>query len=104
VKWSWLGFGLHSVTSVLGSPESFNSGDQSVGSFSHTFTHVGVYIYYCDQHGFDFGNGTAGGMFARINVKAVPEPVAGMLLVPLFFAKSRRAARQSKKDHRRGCV
>jgi hypothetical protein len=61
-----------------------------VGTFSHTFTHPGTYVYYCDIHGFDFGNGTAGGMAATIQVNAVPEPVAGLLALPILLLLRRR--------------
>jgi plastocyanin len=93
VQWTWApGSNFHSVTSVIGSLESFDSGDISVGSFSHTFTHAGTYVYYCDIHGFDFGNGTAGGMFATITVNAVPEPMAALLVLPLLvLARPRRS-------------
>ena len=70
VRWTWAGGSLHSVTSVAGSVESFDSGDLPTGTFSHAFTHAGTFTYYCDIHGFDFGNGTAGGMFAKIKVNA----------------------------------
>ena len=83
VQWTWGSGNFHSVTSVAGSLESFDSGDQSVGTFSHTFTHAGTYVYYCDIHGFDFGNGTAGGMAATIKVNAVPEPVSLGLILPV---------------------
>jgi plastocyanin len=91
VQWTWApGSNFHSVTSVAGSLESFDSGDQSVGTFSHTFTHPGTYVYYCDIHGFDFGNGTAGGMAATIKVNAVPEPVAALLVFPTLLVLRRR--------------
>jgi len=71
VHWTW-DSGLHSVTSVAGSIESFNSGNLSAPgpTFDHTFTHAGVFTYYCDIHGFDIGDGTAGGMFGTITVGA----------------------------------
>lgn len=92
VQWTWAaGDNFHSVTSVEGSLESFDSGDQSVGTFSHTFTHPGTYVYYCDIHGADLGNGTAVGMAATIQVLAVPEPAAALLLLPLLvLARPRR--------------
>jgi hypothetical protein len=36
--------------------------------FEHTFSHVGRFWYYCLPHGFDLGNGTAGGMAGTITV------------------------------------
>jgi plastocyanin len=93
VQWTWGSGNFHSVTSVAGSLESFDSGDQSVGTFSHTFLHAGTYVYYCDIHGFDFGNGTAGGMAATIKVNAVPEPVSLGLIVPVMMVLGRRRRR-----------
>src|SRR4051794_22539301 len=44
--------GSHTTTSVLGSAEAWNSGTMMVGAtFDHTFTHSGVFAYYCGFHG-----------------------------------------------------
>ena len=67
IHWQW-DSGFHSVTSVAGSVEAYNSGDLFGGTFDHTFTHTGVFTYYCDLHGFDNGDGTAGGMVGTITV------------------------------------
>jgi plastocyanin len=75
IQWQW-DQGFHTVTSVSGSAEAFDSGGQGSGTFSHTFTHVGTFRYYCQFHGFDNGNGTAGGMSGSITVLALPEPSA----------------------------
>jgi plastocyanin len=76
VDWHWVA-GTHSVTSVAGQTDPFNSGDQSpTFSFTHTFNTAGTYWYYCDIHGFDVGNGTATGMSGRVFVTPVPEPTA----------------------------
>jgi plastocyanin len=78
VRWHWAG-GLHSSTSVLGIAESWDSGDNDTGfDFDHTFTNVGAFPYYCDLHGFDAGNGTAGGMSGIVHVSA-PEPSMTLL-------------------------
>jgi prepilin-type N-terminal cleavage/methylation domain-containing protein/prepilin-type processing-associated H-X9-DG protein len=76
VDWHWVA-GTHSVTTVSGSTDPFNSGDHSpTFSFSHTFNTTGTFWYYCDIHGFDLGNGTATGMSGRVVVMPVPEPTA----------------------------
>jgi plastocyanin len=76
VDWHWVA-GTHSVTTVSGSTDPFNSGDHSpTFSFSHTFHTTGTFWYYCDIHGFDMGNGMAGGMSGRVTVMPVPEPTA----------------------------
>ena len=76
IRWDWTS-PLHSTTSVTGSAESWNSGLQNPPfTFDHTFTTVGVFHYYCQAHGFDNGNGTAGGMAGTVTVNAVPEPAS----------------------------
>jgi plastocyanin len=90
--------GFHSSTSVAGISESWNSGDQSgsIGNsptFDHTFTHAGSFQYYCDIHGFDAGNGVAGGMSAIISVRAVPEPVSATIAVGAMLGLMRTARR-----------
>src|SRR5947209_2123702 len=92
VHWVW-DTGFHDVQSVIGSIESFNSAVVGPGStFDHTFTHAGVYHYYCTIHGFDAGNGTAGGMAGTITVLA-PEPGAALAMLALIPLMARRRAR-----------
>jgi len=92
VHWTW-DSGFHSVTSVAGSIDSFDSGDQFAPSatFDHTFTHVGRITYYCNIHGFDNGNGTAGGMSGVITVLAPPgdtnDDSTRSVVCPCFVAK-----------------
>jgi plastocyanin len=77
VHWVWVS-GVHSVTSVSGQPDPFNSGDHAPGfTFDHTFASPGTYVYFCDIHGIDNGNGTASGMAAKVFV--VPEPSLALL-------------------------
>ena len=68
VQWQWME-GNHTTTSVAGSSEQWNA-DLSSGSptFSRAFNTPGVYHYYCIPHGFDNGDGTAGGMSGTITV------------------------------------
>jgi hypothetical protein len=53
VTWVWSN-GHHSATAAPGQLESWDSGQQTAGSgatnFSHTFSHLGVYYYYCTVH------------------------------------------------------
>ena len=83
VRWVWNSFTAHNVRSVVGAPEVFDSGHHfgDEHTFEYTFTKAGVTNYYCDLHGFDAGNGTAGGMAGRITV--VPEPVGLVMTAPL---------------------
>ena len=72
VHWVFDG-GTHSTTAVGGIAESWDSGVHTPGfTFDHTFTHLGAFPFYCSIHGFDNGNGTAGGMSGTINVTATP--------------------------------
>jgi hypothetical protein len=54
VNWFWMDPEPHSVTSLPGSIETFDSGLQSVGNepiiFSYTFTEVGENPYSCTMH------------------------------------------------------
>ena len=97
VRWVWNSFMSHNVRSVNGAPEVFDSGhyagDEHV--FEYTFTKAGVTNYYCDLHGFDAGNGTAGGMAGRITV--VPEPaMIGALIPAAVLLVGRRRGRISR--------
>ncbi len=52
VTWVWTN-GHHSTTAAPGQLESWDSGQQTFGTatnYSHTFTHLGVYNYYCTVH------------------------------------------------------
>ena len=52
VTWVWVsGTTHHSTTATPGQLESWDSGPQTNGfTFSHTFTNLGKYIYYCTVH------------------------------------------------------
>ena len=65
-----LSSGFHTVDSCGGMTESFSSGNLfTVGqTFDHTFTHSGVFGFYCQFHGFDNGDGTGGGMAGQVTV------------------------------------
>ncbi|MBX3355274.1 MAG: DNRLRE domain-containing protein [Phycisphaeraceae bacterium] len=72
VRWVHLQ-GNHTTTSVVGSVEVWNAPiSSSSPTFSHTFTHAGVFHYYCIPHGFDNGDGTAGGMAGIVTVLDAP--------------------------------
>jgi plastocyanin len=85
VEWVWDSNGL-STTSVAGSPEAWNSGIQNKGfTFEHTFTHVGTFSYYDVSHGFDNGNGSAGGMAGEVIVLP-PSPLTMIMVTPATFS------------------
>jgi plastocyanin len=49
VTWNWVGFLNHNVTVKKG-PVRFHSQTQARGSYTHRFTHKGVYHLYCTLH------------------------------------------------------
>ena len=57
VTWVWAGGTVaHSTTAAPGQLESWDSGAHTNGStFSHTFTNLGRYNYYCTIHGSSTG-------------------------------------------------
>ena len=71
VEWMWVNTdGMpHSTTAAAGQPENWDSGLQTTPfSFSHTFTQLGTFSYYCSLHGFDAGGGQVAGMSGHIHV------------------------------------
>ena len=89
IHWVWNSTFDHSTTSVAGLSESWDSGVLSSSStYDHTFTNAGTFEYYCSLHGFDNGDGTAGGMAGTITV--VPEPATMALLAMGALALLRR--------------
>lgn len=96
VRWVW-DQGFHSTTAALGQLEFWDSPVQSGGTFEHQFTYAGVFHYYSRPFGFDYGNGTAGGMSGAVFV--IPEPgmfplFAGSLLVLGVWRRAKRAKQQ----------
>ncbi|MGK0411882.1 MAG: plastocyanin [Polaribacter sp.] len=63
VIWNWYASGIHNVNSLAAAEENFESEFfGNGGTFSYTFTKVGVNDYQCDPH--------PGSMFGRITVVA----------------------------------
>ncbi len=61
--------GNHTTTSVAGSSESWNAPlNNNDLTFTRAFSVTGTFFYYCQPHGFDNGDGTAGGMSGTITV------------------------------------
>ena len=95
----------HTITSLPGTPESFDSGFLfSPGdTFSHTFLKPGSYTYYCSNHaGYNLVNGVAvpfGTQVGTISVVPVPEPGAvGMAVIGGFMGLVRRRRSSSKSS------
>ncbi len=81
VEWVWQ-TSDHSTTSVAGSAVSWDSGVKNTGFvFDQTFNQTGTFNYYCKIHGFDNGNGTAGGMSGTIDVLA-PATLSSLMVMP----------------------
>jgi len=90
IRWEFL-HELHNVVAVAGQAEDFASDIFGPGdSFVWTFTHEGVFNYYCQPHGFDNFDGTATGMAGKVTVHAVPGPGAAALLLFGGLAMGRR--------------
>jgi uncharacterized protein (TIGR03382 family) len=89
VQWVWVN-GVHSTTAAMGQIEFWDSDlHEDVGfTFSHTFTNIGVFNYYCMMHGLDLGGGELIGMTGTITV--IPSPGAAALLVLGALARRRR--------------
>lgn len=93
VRWTW-GDGIpHSVTSLPGSTESFDSGIQTgMGfEFSYTFTQVGDNDYQCDVHPANmFGTITVEEILSvddkfALNLNVYPNPASDLLNVTSLF-------------------
>jgi len=70
VTWVWIN-GHHSTTAAPGQLENWNSGVQTTGTatnFSHTFTNLGTYNYYCMVHGTSTGCRGVGAMSGHVTV------------------------------------
>src|ERR1700686_2984158 len=50
VQWNWAGAFHSSTSNPTSGPEFWDSGVMSTGIFSHTFTTVGDWPYYCTLH------------------------------------------------------
>ncbi|MCC6320935.1 MAG: hypothetical protein IT438_05795 [Phycisphaerales bacterium] len=93
IHWVW-DSGFHSVTSISGSTEVFDSGNRLPPfTFDYTFTRLGVHTYYCRLHGFDPADGTPPiGMVGTVTV--VPSPGAALpVAAASLFALARRRRR-----------
>jgi len=55
VRWVWQGAAHSSTSNTNTGPEVWDSGILSSGTFSHTFTTVGDWPYYCSLHSFPGG-------------------------------------------------
>jgi len=107
VHWVWQ-TNNHSVTSVSGSPISFDSGVHNAGfTFDETFNQAGTIVYYCTIHGLDNGNGTASGMAGKVVVNSstptptpVPTPTPTPSPTPIAAVGTNVKAKVNKTFHK----
>jgi hypothetical protein len=88
VMWTWTDNLPHTVTSVAGGAETFNSGNISGNgqTFSHTFTEVGATSYKCNVHAMMQGTITvdavAGvGDHNKVQFEYYPNPTTDILTI-----------------------
>ena len=68
VTWVWTN-GTHSTTAAPGQLDSWDSGVHSTPfTFSHTFSQLGTFNYYCSVHGFSTGCRGVGAMSGIVTV------------------------------------
>jgi plastocyanin len=68
VQWVWVS-GLHSTTAAAGQLDSWDSGQHfSPFTYTHTFTELGTFNYYCSVHGSDTGCGHVAPMSGKVIV------------------------------------
>jgi plastocyanin len=74
VTWNWLAPGHSTTSDATTGPEVWDSGVLSSGSFSHTFTTLGTYRYYCVIHGAPGGIGMSGQVIVAPPPTVTPTP------------------------------
>jgi plastocyanin len=83
VTWMWTN-GNHSTTAAPGQLESWDSGVHGPGfTFSHTFSQLGTFNYYCTVHGTSTGCRGVGAMSGHITVvltNTAPYQVTGITI------------------------
>jgi len=84
----WVGDeGFHTATSAAGQLESWDSDFLGPGDvFEHTFTHLGIFNYYCLPHGADLGGGHVEGMAGSITVVPITGVPDASSTLPLLGA------------------
>jgi len=83
VTWVWVGTSIpHSTTAAPGQLENWDSALHTQPfSFSHTFSNIGTFGYYCSLHGSNAGCGNGSAMSGKVIVVfpgATPDRVTGV--------------------------
>jgi plastocyanin len=87
---------FHDTVAAAGQAEFWQSPlfQQPGDVFDYQFNIPGVYHYYCSPHGFDNGDGTAGGMSGTITV--LPAPGSALVLLGAGAVLAGRRRRDSE--------
>lgn len=92
VRWVWEE-GTHTTTAASGQLEFWDSpvlNASDGGSFEHTFTTVGSFVYYNRLFGDDLGDGNVSGMSGVITVVPESRNIAFLMALLIWFKLSSR--------------
>lgn len=88
VQWTWTDALPHTVTSIAGGAETFNSGQKTGNgqTFSHTFANEGVTNYKCNVHAMMTGTITANAVAGiddnvKLGLEFYPNPTTDILTI-----------------------
>jgi plastocyanin len=82
VRWVWQGAPHSSTSDTNSGPEFCDSGLLAAGTFSHTFTTVGDWPYYCTLHSFPGGTAMNGVVHV---LAAAPAPTPALSTTVLLL-------------------
>src|SRR5216684_1473747 len=85
VRWVWQGAAHSSTSNTNTGPEVWDSGILVTGTFSHTFTTVGDWPYYCSLHSFPGGT-VMNGVVHVVAPAPAPTPTLSITALLLLVA------------------
>jgi plastocyanin len=86
VRWIWQGASHTSTSNTNTGPEVWDSGILTTGTFSHTFTTVGDWPYYCSLHSFPGGSAMNGVVHVLASAPAPTPTLSKAALMLLLIA------------------